>query len=101
MTSEEYKYNVIARRAIKIRKTAKEDIKFIGLYRNPFKVEKRYVLRLYFEPGTLLDSRRLEKWRKRLLADYYTVVIEKGLKKVSFYCRLDNFWWKFIKCSFC
>lgn len=101
MTSDEYKYKVITRRAIKIRKTAKPEIIYIGLHRNPFRVERKLVVRIYVEPGTLLDSRRLKKWRKRLLADYYTVVIEKGLKKVSFFCRLDNFWWKFIKCSFC
>lgn len=59
------------------------------------------IVRLYFKPGALLDSRRLEKWRKRLLTDYYFVVTEKGLTKVSYYCRLDNFWWKWLKCSFC
>ena len=102
MTSDEYKYNVIQRRAIKIRKTAKVSIKYMGVFQRLYKREPRIVVRVYAEiSAPRLDSILLEKWRKRLLADHYTVEVEKGLKKVNFYCRLDNFWWKFIKCSFC
>lgn len=101
MTSIEYKYNVIQRRAIKIRKTAKVQIKYMGVFRSLYKREPRIVVRMYFALGILWDLSLLEKWRKSLLADHYTVDIEKGQKKVSFYIRLDNFWWKFIKCSFC
>ena len=97
MNINAYKHKIIARRMRKI-KVENYEVKFARLFYSP---SERCIVRLYFEPGILLDSRRLEKWRKRMLADYYTVVIEKGLKKVSFYCGVENFWWKFIKCSFC
>lgn len=101
MKSDEYKYNVIVRRAEKIRKTAKVEIKYLGVFRSLYKREPRIGVRMYVEVGPRLDSRQLEKWRKMLLADYYRIESEKRLNKVTFYCRLDNFWWKWLKCSFC
>lgn len=97
MNINAYKHKIIARRMRKI-KAANYEVKYARSFYDP---TGRCIVRLYFEEGILLDSRRLEKWRKRLIADYYTVVIEKSLKKVSFYCGVENFWWKFIKCSFC
>ena len=101
MTFDEYKCNVIVRRAEKIRKTAKVPIEYMGVFRSLYKREPRIVVRMYFALDILQDFSPLEKWRKRLLADHYMVDYEKGKWKVSFYCRLGNFWWKWLKCSFC
>lgn len=73
-------------------------IKFTKVDHSP---SGRCVVRAYFYPWHMMDSRQLEKLRKRILADYYTVVIEKGITKVSFYCSPHNFLWKWLKCSFC
>ena len=96
MTSIAFKHKIIARRARNLW-YAHNEIKCARVHDSA----GRCVVRMYFEPSTQLNAKQLKRWRKWLLAENYLVVSEKGLKKVSFYCRLDNFWWKWLKCSFC
>lgn len=96
MTSTAYKNKIIARRVRNLW-YANNEIKTARLHESA----GRCVVRLYFDPSVQLNAKQLKRWRKSLLADNYLIDTEKGLKKVSFYYRRDNFWWKFIKCSFC
>ena len=97
MNSNVYKQKIITRRVNKLQGT-NDELQYVRVF---YASSGRLIVRLYFKPSAQLTRVQVKRWCKWLLADKHRYEYEKGLTKLTFYCGVENFWWKFIKCSFC
>lgn len=97
MISIEYKQKIITRRVNKLQGT-NDELQYARVF---YASSGRLIVRLYFKLNAQLTRAQVKRWCKWLLADKYRCEYEKHLIKLTFYCGFENFWWKFIKCSFC